>query len=141
MKGTFSARVNTLLLQTEDTATSESALQTTAGGKVFEKMMKEEWTFHSLLQNLHTKLSGDAARNLSVPIAFVCLLHLANEKVFVLEACLTLVIRISNLNYTGQLKGKVVLVFITMVGFYGKSSGRKVFLGGGWDGGIPLVNE
>ena len=37
--------------------------------------------FQELLKDLPGKVSGQTAKNLSVPIAFVCLLHLANEKV------------------------------------------------------------
>lgn len=43
--------------------------------------MNETWTFQTLLTKLPTKVSSNTAKNLSVPIAFVCLLHLANEKV------------------------------------------------------------
>ena len=38
-------------------------------------------TFQALLNTLPEKVSKHMAKNLSVPIAFVCLLHLANEKV------------------------------------------------------------
>ena len=38
-------------------------------------------SFQSLVQELPQKLSKNMSKNLSVPIAFVCLLHLANEKV------------------------------------------------------------
>ena len=43
--------------------------------------MQREWLFQSLLEALPSQVSASTARNLSVPIAFVCLLHLANEKV------------------------------------------------------------
>ena len=43
--------------------------------------MQREWQFQSLLDALPSQVSASTARNLSVPIAFVCLLHLANEKV------------------------------------------------------------
>ncbi|XP_067656794.1 condensin complex subunit 2-like [Haliotis asinina] len=42
--------------------------------------MNEMWTFQTLLTKLPGKVSSNTAKNLSVPIAFVCLLHLANEK-------------------------------------------------------------
>lgn len=42
--------------------------------------MEGKLTFQKLLNDLPAKVSGQTARNLSVPIAFVCLLHLANEK-------------------------------------------------------------
>jgi condensin complex subunit 2 len=45
--------------------------------------MEGKLTFQKLLNDLPEKVSGQTARNLSVPIAFVCLLHLANEKVSV----------------------------------------------------------
>lgn len=44
--------------------------------------MTETQAFQHLLKELPVKLSDQMARNLSVPIAFVCLLHLANEKVW-----------------------------------------------------------
>ena len=43
--------------------------------------MAADWGFQCLLENLPSKVSSVTAKNLSVPIAFVCLLHLANEKV------------------------------------------------------------
>ena len=52
------------------TSTSDSA-----------KEMLGSLSFQRLLNDLPEKVSGQTARNLSVPIAFVCLLHLANEKV------------------------------------------------------------
>ncbi|KAK7110884.1 condensin complex subunit 2-like [Littorina saxatilis] len=45
-----------------------------------ERMMQAQWRFQSLLETLPTQVSSSMAKNLSVPIAFVCLLHLANEK-------------------------------------------------------------
>ncbi|KAJ8317223.1 hypothetical protein KUTeg_005127 [Tegillarca granosa] len=44
------------------------------------KEMDGTCTFQSLLNELPKKVSNNMANNLSVPIAFVCLLHLANEK-------------------------------------------------------------
>jgi len=38
-------------------------------------------TFQQLLNTLSTRLHSSVVKNLSVPIAFVCLLHLANDKV------------------------------------------------------------
>ena len=38
-------------------------------------------SFHEMVKHLPDRLSKQMAENLSVPIAFVCLLHLANEKV------------------------------------------------------------
>ena len=38
-------------------------------------------SFASVLQRLSKTLPGNMVSNLSVPIAFVCLLHIANEKV------------------------------------------------------------
>ncbi len=37
--------------------------------------------FSSMCSELPSKLTAEMKRNISVPIAFVCLLHLANEKV------------------------------------------------------------
>ncbi|KAL3863722.1 hypothetical protein ACJMK2_005465 [Sinanodonta woodiana] len=51
----------------------------------FVKEMTGSCTFQELLTDLPSKLSGQTAQNLSVPIAFVCLLHLANEKTLKLE--------------------------------------------------------
>ena len=45
------------------------------------KDMEGTLMFQELLKDLPGKVSGQTAKNLSVPIAFVCLLHLANEKV------------------------------------------------------------
>ncbi|XP_021369102.1 condensin complex subunit 2-like isoform X2 [Mizuhopecten yessoensis] len=42
--------------------------------------MKGTCTFQELLDILPDKVSSQTAKNLSVPIAFACLLHLANEK-------------------------------------------------------------
>ena len=41
-------------------------------------------SFKELMHTLPEKVSKNMARNLSVPITFVCLLHLANEKVRVM---------------------------------------------------------
>ena len=38
-------------------------------------------SFSSMCSDLPSKLTAEMKRNISVPIAFVCLLHLANEKV------------------------------------------------------------
>ena len=38
-------------------------------------------TFTNIMTELPNSLSKNMTKNLSVPIAFVCLLHLANEKV------------------------------------------------------------
>ena len=43
--------------------------------------MNKTISFASLLSELPNRVSGQMAENLSVPITFVCLLHLANEKV------------------------------------------------------------
>ncbi|XP_060588425.1 condensin complex subunit 2-like [Ruditapes philippinarum] len=51
------------------------------------KEMEGKLTFQKLLNDLPEKVSGQTARNLSVPIAFVCLLHLANEKTLKIEDC------------------------------------------------------
>ena len=45
------------------------------------KEMPGRQLFSQLLRDLPEKVSGQTAKNLSAPIAFVCLLHLANEKV------------------------------------------------------------
>ncbi|XP_076436005.1 LOW QUALITY PROTEIN: condensin complex subunit 2-like [Babylonia areolata] len=45
-----------------------------------EDKMCGEWSFQTLLESLPSQVSAGMAKNLSVPIAFVCLLHLANEK-------------------------------------------------------------
>ena len=42
---------------------------------------KEPQSFKDMYSSLPSKLSQSASKNLSVPIAFVCLLYLANEKV------------------------------------------------------------
>ncbi|XP_066278785.1 condensin complex subunit 2-like isoform X1 [Branchiostoma lanceolatum] len=45
-----------------------------------EEAVAGEQTFTGLMQELPTMVSNQTAKNLSVPITFVCLLHLANEK-------------------------------------------------------------
>ncbi|XP_019646176.1 PREDICTED: condensin complex subunit 2-like [Branchiostoma belcheri] len=50
------------------------------GHSAEEEAVSGEQTFTELMQELPTMVSGQTAKNLSVPIAFVCLLHLANEK-------------------------------------------------------------
>jgi len=48
-------------------------------------------TFEQLLDRLSTRLHSSVIKNLSVPIAFVCLLHLANDKVcFISDHCMVL---------------------------------------------------
>jgi len=42
---------------------------------------EERVTFKQLFGEVTTRVSNVMAKNLSVPIVFVCLLHLANEKV------------------------------------------------------------
>ncbi|KAL4231117.1 hypothetical protein ACF0H5_008700 [Mactra antiquata] len=49
------------------------------------KEMEGHLRFQELLNDLPGKVSGQTARNLSVPTAFVCLLHLANEKSLKIE--------------------------------------------------------
>ena len=47
------------------------------------KSVSGSHSFQEMVKTLPNKLSKHMAENLSVPIAFVCLLHLANEKVCV----------------------------------------------------------
>ena len=54
-----------------------------------EKCMLEQCSFTKMLERLPSHLSETAVKNLSVPIAFVCLLHLANEKVTQLTVSLS----------------------------------------------------
>ena len=45
--------------------------------------------FSKLYSTLSSRVSSATAKNLSVPIGFVCLLHLANEKVkHIMHACI-----------------------------------------------------
>ncbi len=46
-----------------------------------EEIVAGSHSFQNMMEGLPEKLSTNMAKNLSVPIAFVCLLHLANEKV------------------------------------------------------------
>ena len=46
--------------------------------------MRNYLTFQQLLSTLTTRLHSSVVKNLSVPITFVCLLHLANDKVRVI---------------------------------------------------------
>ena len=50
--------------------------QTDSGGGGGDRL-----SFSSMCSDLPSKLTAEMKRNISVPIAFVCLLHLANEKV------------------------------------------------------------
>lgn len=61
----------------------------TSGGQTDQhnKTMDKTISFASLLAELPKRVSGQTAENLSVPIAFVCLLHLANEKNLKIEDC------------------------------------------------------
>jgi len=44
-----------------------------------DKPVKQDFTFSDLYKVLPNQISHNMAENLSVPIAFACLLHLANE--------------------------------------------------------------
>ncbi|KAK7474320.1 hypothetical protein BaRGS_00034455 [Batillaria attramentaria] len=70
-----------LASEAESEQAAEKASETAAG----EKEMTGKWGFQDLLQALPSHVSSNTARNLSVPIAFVCLLHLANEKTLKIE--------------------------------------------------------
>ncbi|XP_062571200.1 condensin complex subunit 2-like, partial [Saccostrea cucullata] len=48
--------------------------------------MNGSLSFQELLNDLPQNVSSHMAKNLSVPIAFVCLLHLANEKTLKIES-------------------------------------------------------
>ncbi|XP_045188524.2 condensin complex subunit 2-like isoform X2 [Mercenaria mercenaria] len=67
----------------EDGNTNNSASSEPVPGT--SKEMEGKLTFQKLLNDLPEKVSGQTAKNLSVPIAFVCLLHLANEKTLKIE--------------------------------------------------------
>ncbi|KAG8539391.1 hypothetical protein GDO81_020975, partial [Engystomops pustulosus] len=43
-------------------------------------VVKEEKNFSNITRDLQKRLPTSMAQNLSVPLAFACLLHLANEK-------------------------------------------------------------
>ena len=62
-----------------------------------EAVVKETVTkpcnFTELYHTIPNKISKHMAKNLSVPIAFVCLLHLANEKVWIRLSILELFTR------------------------------------------------
>lgn len=49
--------------------------------EVFKESISKPWKFIELYNAIPNKISEHMANNLSVPIAFVCLLHLVNEKV------------------------------------------------------------
>ena len=74
LSGSFMSSLFLILLQensdTESIATVASDAQ-----------IEEPHSFQKMVETLPGKLSKNMAANLSVPIAFVCLLHLANEKV------------------------------------------------------------
>ncbi|KAK3096126.1 hypothetical protein FSP39_023492 [Pinctada imbricata] len=51
-----------------------------------DKEMGAECSFQEILTQLPQNVSNQMARNISTPIAFVCLLHLANEKCLKIES-------------------------------------------------------
>lgn len=51
------------------------------------KSLNNGTDFSKLYSTLSSRVSSATAKNLSVPIGFVCLLHLANEKVKTHNAC------------------------------------------------------
>ena len=57
----------------------------------------EEISFHEILQDLPDKLPESERASVSVPLAFICLLHLANEKNLVLTQSNLNELNISNL--------------------------------------------
>lgn len=67
--------------ETENNANNSAVLP----GTNTPREMEGKITFQQLLNELPEKVSGQTAKNLSVPIAFVCLLHLANEKTLKIE--------------------------------------------------------
>ena len=46
-----------------------------------DRIISGSQSFKEAYESLPSKLSRNASKNLSVPIAFVCMLYLANEKV------------------------------------------------------------
>jgi len=52
------------------------------------KSLNNGTEFSKLYSTLSVRVSSATAKNLSVPIGFVCLLHLANEKVNTRNACM-----------------------------------------------------
>ena len=52
------------------------------------KSLNKGTDFSKLYSTLSSQVSSATAKNLSVPIGFVCLLHLANEKVKTHNACM-----------------------------------------------------
>ena len=48
---------------------------------VVKESVTKPYNFTELYHTIPHKISKQMAKNLSIPIAFVCLLHLANEKV------------------------------------------------------------
>ncbi|WAR21575.1 CND2-like protein [Mya arenaria] len=64
----------------EGNENNSASVEPSPGPSSENKEMQGQTTFQKLLDDLPEKVSGQTAKNLSVPIAFVCLLHLANEK-------------------------------------------------------------
>ena len=65
--------------------TTESDKSTEEKSKSRRKNVSGSHSFHEMVKILPSKLPKQLAENLSVPIAFVCLLHLANEKVCIVQ--------------------------------------------------------
>ncbi|XP_052772258.1 condensin complex subunit 2-like isoform X2 [Mya arenaria] len=69
----------------EGNENNSASVEPSPGPSSENKEMQGQTTFQKLLDDLPEKVSGQTAKNLSVPIAFVCLLHLANEKTLKIE--------------------------------------------------------
>lgn len=66
--------------KTDDNANA-NPVASTSSGEISHKELDGQCSFQELLTMLPEKVSEHMAENLSTPIAFACLLHLANEKV------------------------------------------------------------
>ena len=64
-----------------ETTTTSSSKHLMAGDHERTLSVAGTHSFQALLDELPRRISKTLTKNLSVPIAFVCLLHLANEKV------------------------------------------------------------
>jgi condensin complex subunit 2 len=59
----------------------ENVPENNASDNVFKESVTKPCTFTELYHTIPGKISKQMANNLSIATAFVCLLHLANEKV------------------------------------------------------------
>ncbi|XP_028391090.1 condensin complex subunit 2-like [Dendronephthya gigantea] len=74
-----------IISSTSSNADKENMPENTVAEDLAKKSVTKPCNFTDLFHTMPNKISKQMAKNLSIPIAFVCLLHLANEKNLKLE--------------------------------------------------------